>query len=280
MFAFVSFRGRKIELRATDPRGRNGILGRGIGLPSALPELRRHPRGILVSRVMAAGLGLAPGETIELRTAAGPRRLRILDEVEDFAWPSGTIYMDIRRYRRLFRSSAINVLGVRRRRMIDAPALARLRPLHTLSGSEVVGRIEAQMDKSTQGLLAMRGLTLLAALVAVAGILATAVFARRREWAVLRAMGMRSGGLFAALAMETLLVMALGGIAGAIGGIVSYRGPTLGFLEAQGYVVGHGIAPLTVAAVFAGAVAIGTVATALPAWLTARAPLADALSYE
>jgi ABC-type thiamine transport system ATPase subunit len=37
---------------------------------------------------------------------------------------------------------------------------------------------------------------------------------------------------------------------------------------------------LNLLGVFAGAVAIGTVAAAIPAWLTARAPLADALSYE
>jgi putative ABC transport system permease protein len=281
VFTFVSFRGRKVELRGVDPRGRrDGVLGKGIGLPSALPQLRRNPQDILVSRVMAAGLDLSPGESIRLRTPSGPRRLEIVGEVEDFSWPSGTIYMDIRRYRRLYGTSAINVLAVRRRAMIDEPALERLRPLHTISGSELVERIEEQMDKSTQGLLAMRALTLLAALVAVGGILATAVFARRREWAVLRAMGMRSGGLFAALALETLLVMALGGICGAVGGVVSFRGPTLGFLESQGYVVGTDIAPLTVLAVFAGAVLIGTVATALPAWLTARAPLSDALSYE
>jgi putative ABC transport system permease protein len=280
VFTFVSYRGRKIELRAVDLQGRDGIFGKGIGLSSALPQLRRHPQQILISRVMAAGLDLSSGDEIELDTVAGPRRLKILDEVEEFSWPSGTIFMDIRRYRRLFRTAAINVLAVRRGQMIDGPALARLYPLHTFSGSELRGRIDEQMDKSTQGLLAMRGLTLLAALVAVGGILATAVFARRREWAVLRAMGMRSGGLFAALALETLLVMVLGGICGAIGGIVSFRGPTLGFLESQGYVVGDGIAPFAVFAVFAGAVAIGTVATALPAWLTARAPLADALSYE
>jgi ABC-type antimicrobial peptide transport system permease subunit len=93
-------------------------------------------------------------------------------------------------------------------------------------------------------------------------------------------MGIRNGGLFTALAMETLLVMTLGGICGAIGGIVSFRGPTLGFLEAQGYVVGGDIVLTTVFAVVAGAVLIGTVAAALPAWLTARAPLSNALSYE
>jgi hypothetical protein len=35
-----------------------------------------------------------------------------------------------------------------------------------------------------------------------------------------------------------------------------------------------------VAAIALVAVAVGTLAAALPAWLTARAPLADALSYE
>jgi len=280
VFTFVSYRGRKVELRGVEPRRRDGVYGEGIGLPSALPQLRREPRGILISRVMAAGLDLSPGETIELPTVAGPRRLEIVGEVEDFSWPSGTVYMDIRRYRQLFRTSAINVLAVRRRTMIDAPALREMRPLHTVSGTELVGRIEEQMDKSVQGLLAMRVLTLLAALVAVGGILATAVFSRRREWAVLRAVGMRNGSLFAALALETMLVMALGGICGVAGGIVSYRGPTLGFLESQGYVVAGDVAPLAVGAVFAGAVLIGTVAAALPAWLTARAPLARALSYE
>jgi ABC-type antimicrobial peptide transport system permease subunit len=93
-------------------------------------------------------------------------------------------------------------------------------------------------------------------------------------------MGMRGGGLFAALALETLLVMALGGLCGAIGGIVSFLGPGLGFLESQGYVIDAGIPIWTVVAVTAGASAIGALAAALPAWLTARAPLAEALSYE
>jgi putative ABC transport system permease protein len=281
VFTFVAFRGRKVELRALDPRNRDGILDAGgVGMPEALPALRRQPKGILISRTMGSVLDLAPGETIELRTVAGPRRLEIVGEVEEFSWPSGTIYMDIDRYRRLFRTAAINALALRRGAEIDGAALRGLPPLQTVSGNELVDKIDAQMDKSVQGLLAMRVLTLLAALVAVGGILATAVFARRREWAVLRAVGMGSGGLFAALALETLLVMTLGGICGVIGGIVSYRGPTLGFLESQGYVVAHGIAPLTVFSVFAGAVLIGAVAAAVPAWLTARAPLANALSYE
>ena len=192
------------------------------------------------------------------------RALRVRGVVEDVAWPSGTIYMDIDTYRRLYRTAAINVLAVDRAAEIDREALRDLPALRTVSGAELIGRIDEQMDKSTQGLLAMRVLTLLAALVAVAGIIATAVLARRREWAVLRAMGLRNGGLFGALALETGLVMVLGGICGAIAGIVSYVGPTTGFLESQGYVIGGGISGLTIFAIVAVAVVLGTLAAALP----------------
>jgi putative ABC transport system permease protein len=280
-FAFVPYRGRKIEVRGLVPSTRGGIIAPGgAGLPQAYPLLREHPRGVLISRVMAAGLDVEPGDDILLPTASGPRKLRVFGEVEDFAWPSGTVYMSIDRYRQLYRTDAVSALAVDREGKLDEAALRRLAPLHTITGAEFRGRIDAQMEKSTQGLLAMRGLTLIAALVAVGGIIATSVFARRREWAVLRAMGIGNAGLLAALALETLLVMSLGALCGAIGGIVSFRGPTLGFLEAQGYVIGDSLQLGSVAAVVGAAVLIGALAAALPAWLTARAPLAEALSYE
>jgi len=279
-FTFVPYDGRRIEVRGLVPSTRGGIIGPGPGMASQYPLLREHPRGVLVSKVMAAGLGVEAGERIELPTPTGTRTLRVIGEVEDFAWPSGTVYMTMERYRRIFRTDAVNAFAVDRRAKLDLPALRELAPLHAISGTKFRQRIDDQMEKSTQGLLAMRALTLVAALVAVGGIIATAVFARRREWAVLRAMGIGNSGLLAALALETLLVMSLGALCGAVGGIVSYRGPTLGFLEAQGYVVGTEMQLLPVLAVAAAAVLVGALAAALPAWLTARARLADALSYE
>lgn len=280
VYAFIPYQGRKIELRAIGPSLRGGLWREGIGLSRQLPKLRARPDDVLISRVMAAGLEIEVGDSIELNTPSGRQRLKVMGEVEDFGWPSGTIYMDIGRYRELYGTEAVNLLVVDRRSRVDGPALERRRPLHDVTGAEFVERIRDQMDQSTSGLVAMRVLTLLAALVAVGGIVTTSVFSRRREWAVLRAMGMRSGGLFAALALETLLVMVLGGLCGIAGGLISFSGPSLNFLEAQGYVIDHGIAPATVAAVTAVAILIGTFAAALPAWLTARVPLADALSYE
>lgn len=279
-FAFVPYEGRKIEVRGLVPSTRGGLIGPGAGLPNKYGTLRRHPRGVLVSRVMASGLDIEPGEEIVVPTAAGPRRLHVYGEVEDFAWPSGTIYMEMSRYQRLFRTGAVSAIAVNRKGKIDQAALRRLAPLHAISGAEFKRRIDAQMEKSTQGLLAMRILTLVAALVAVGGIISTSVFARRREWAVLRAIGIGNTGLLAALALETLLVMSLGALCGAIGGIVSYRGPVLAFLEAQGYVIDGNLQIASIFLVAAAAVVIGALAAALPAWMTARARLADALSYE
>ncbi|HMJ01704.1 MAG TPA: ABC transporter permease [Conexibacter sp.] len=136
------------------------------------------------------------------------------------------------------------------------------------------------MDRSIAGLDAMRLLTLAAALVAVGGILSTSIFARRREWAVLRALGMRGGGLVAALALETGLVMALGAVCGTIGGILSFRGPMLAFLRDEGYVLSDALLPGTLAIAVLGTVIAATLIAALPAWLTARARLTDTLAYE
>ena len=77
---------------------------------------------MLISRVMAAGLDIGPATRSRCRTASGPRKLQILGEVEDFAWPSGTVYMDIDRYRSLYRTERVNVLAVTAAQLVDAAA--------------------------------------------------------------------------------------------------------------------------------------------------------------
>ena len=278
--SFLSVPGAKLELRALDPRAPHPVLAPGAGVSAGLPALRRHPDAVLVSRVLEAGLGLGAGDRIALPTARGTRRLRIAAVVEDMSWPSGTVYVTMERYRTLWDSHAANLVGVASADRLRPRELARLAPLHTISGAELAQRVRDQMDRSTAGLTAMRLLTLAAALVAVGGILATSIFARRREWAVLRALGMRGSGLLAALALETGLVMALGAVCGTVGGILAFRGPMLAFMRDEGYALSDALVPGALALVVLGTVVAGTVIAALPAWLTARARLADTLAYE
>ncbi|MEX0745835.1 MAG: FtsX-like permease family protein [Phycisphaeraceae bacterium] len=279
-FTFLGYEGRRIELLALDA-GRGKLLFRSNnGLSGGLRALRRHPAGVLISTELVAGTGLGRGERIRIPTSTGQRSLKIVDTVDDVSWPAGSVYMDIARYRKLYRTNAINMLGVDRRSRLSTHRLADLRPLHAVSGSKVVRMIEGQMDKVSRSFLAMRYLTLLAALVAVGGILATSVFARRREWGVLRAMGMPGEGLLRALAVEVFLIMIVGAVCGIIGGIASFRGPALAFMEGQGFQIGDELVFSTLAAIVGGAILAGTLAIVAPTWLTARMRLADALSYE
>ncbi len=280
VFTFLAYEGRRIELLALDANRSKVLFRSKNSLSDGLGALRRHPAGVLISSELVAGTGLGRGDRIRLPTATGRHSLEIVDTIDDLSWPAGSVYMDIARYRKLYRTNAINMLGVDGRSRLRTHRLADLRPLHAVSGRKVVRRVEGQMDKVSRSFLAMRYLTLLAALVAVGGILATSVFARRREWGVLRAMGMRTDGLLRALAVEVLLIMIVGAVCGIIGGIVSFRGPALAFLEGQGFQIGDELVFSTLAAIVGGAILAGTLAVVAPTWLTARMRLADALSYE
>ena len=279
-FAFVPYQGRKIEVRGLVPSTRDGLIGPGEGLASRYPLLREHPRGVLISRAMGAGLGIEPGEDILLPTAAGPRKLRIHGEVEDFAWPSGTVYMTIDRYRRLYRTDAVSAIAVDRRAKLDVAALRGLAPLARDQRSGVQGPDRRPDGKEHPGPAGDadphpgrgpgRG---------------------RRDHRDLRLRpAARVGG--AAGDGNRQRRPARGAGPGDAARDEPRRdlrrdrwnrqlpGPDAGLPRSAGVCDRQRPAARQRRAVVAAAVLIGALAAALPAWLTARAPLADALSYE
>ncbi|MBK5230518.1 MAG: ABC transporter permease, partial [Thermoleophilia bacterium] len=193
--------------------------------------------------------------------------------------PMGTVYFDITRHRRLFGREALNAMIVKPAK-VDREALKKMRPLHTYSGSELVARITGQMDKERGNILAMRWMIVLAALIAVGGILATSVLARRREWGVLRAVGMGRARLLLALAIEIALILMLGATIGAIGGIITFEGPIVSFMDHQGFTIGREIVLLPLVGTAALAIAVGLVAVTVSALMVSRTKLTEALSYE
>jgi putative ABC transport system permease protein len=241
--------------------------------------LRAHRDQAVISQELASWTDLKVGDKIRLRTPEGMRSTKISSVVDDMSWPMGTVYFDIKRHRELFGRDAVNALIVKPGK-VDRAALKDLRPLHTYSGADLARRITGQINKTRSNMLAMRWMIVLAAMVALTGILATAVLARRREWAVLRAVGISRGRLLFALAIEIAVILVIGAVIGAIGGVISYEGPILAFLENQGFPLGREIVagPLLVTAV--SAIGVGLIAVMLSALLVVRAKLTDALSYE
>jgi putative ABC transport system permease protein len=127
-------------------------------------------------------------------------------------------------------------------------------------------------------LRAIAGLVLLVAGLSILSALYNSIQGRRREIAILRALGARRLHVFSVVVLEAVLVCLLGGVAGiAIGhlGVVA-SAPYL--LEEFGIRIAAGLAaPSLYATLLAGLVLIGLVAGALPAWRAYRVPVAKNL---
>lgn len=278
---FSSYRDQRISVMALDSR-RTWPFKRRTGdevKRDSASALRANRSEAVISSQLAAWTDLKPGDKIRLQTAEGMRSTKISAVVDDMSWPMGTVYFDIKRHRQLFGGDAVNALIVKPGK-VDRDALQNLRPLHTYSGADLVGRIEGQMNKTRENMLAMRWMIVLAALVALAGILATSVLARRREWGVLRAVGLGRSRLLAALAIEIAVILLIGAAIGAVGGVITFEGPIYAFLDNQGFSIGREIVATPLIATAVSAIGVGLAAVMLSAFLVSRAKLTEALTYE
>lgn len=281
VMGFSTYRDQKIGVMALDARRAWPFKkrpGDTVNRNNAV-ALRKNRSQVVISTQLASWTGLKPGDTLRLRTADGIRGTKISSIVDDMSWPMGTVYFDLKRHRELFGRTAVNALIVKPSK-VDREALKDLRPLHTYSGAELVARIQGQMDKVRDNMLAMRWMIVLASLVALAGILATSVLARRREWGVLRAVGTGQSRLLLALAIEIAVILLIGAVIGAIGGVITYEGPILAFLDDQGFTLSREIVAMPLLITAVSAIGIGLVAVMLSAFMVSRAKLTEALSYE
>jgi putative ABC transport system permease protein len=127
-------------------------------------------------------------------------------------------------------------------------------------------------------LRAISGLVLLVAGLSILSALYNSIQGRRREIAILRALGARRLHVFSVVVLEAVLVCLLGGVVGIALGHVGVIASAPYLLEEFGIRVVVGLAaPSLYAAILAGLVAIGLVAGALPAWRAYRVPVAKNL---
>ncbi|MBJ7347314.1 MAG: FtsX-like permease family protein [Thermoleophilaceae bacterium] len=275
---FTRYRSQRIGVMAIDSSQHWPYLG-SVGLATNFRKMHRHRRQVSISSQLASWTGLAAGDKIKVPTPKGVKKLKITSVVDDMSWPLGTVYFDISRYRELYGWNAINSLIVKPGK-IDRKQVAKLRPLYSYSGATVSNRIRHQMNMTRSNILAMRLLIVLAAMVAISGILSTSVLARRREWGVLRAVGMNQSSLLLALAIELALILTLGTLIGTVGGLITYEGPILSFMANQGFPLARNIVVLPLIITALSAITVGLLAVMISAVHVARTKLTDALSYE
>jgi putative ABC transport system permease protein len=233
---------------------------------------------VVVSRQIASEQHVGVGGTLRLPTPSGLAALRVAATSTNFAWPTGVMFLSTGDYARLWHTSAPTALGLELRPGASAPGVqaALARALGPRSGLEISsaaarqGKIEASAREGLGQLGEISTLLLIAAIVAMATALTSAIWQRRVALAALRLSGVRPARLRRILAIESALILGAGCITGALAG--SYGQVVVdGYLKrVTGFPVAGVEASLRPLEVFVLVVVAALAIGAVPSWLGSR----------
>ncbi len=133
-----------------------------------------------------------------------------------------------------------------------------------------------EIVQGVDGLLrAVAVLVLVSAALSILAALYNSMQGRRREIALLRALGARRAHVFGVVVLEAVLICLLGGVAGIALGHLGVAGAAPFLLEEVGVRLGLGTADVALwGKLAAGLVVLGLLAGLLPAWRAYRTPVA------
>ena len=182
---------------------------------------------VLVSEPFASKFGVAAGDVVRLPTPSGVTAFRIAAVYNDYSSDAGVVLMDLGTYRRFFRDQSLNSVAV-----YAAPGadLARLRT--RIVRAVLPLRIDVATNRELHQLVVeifdrtfaiTYALDVVAIAIAVLGVVSTLfalVLERRREFGVLRYLGVTAGGVRAAVLTEAAGIGLLGGVLGVAVGML------------------------------------------------------------
>jgi putative ABC transport system permease protein len=277
---FVAVDGRRAWILARPAGGAREVLGSQIVQGSTTVSQRRLAEGgwAIASQQIAEALHVQIGGTLTLPTPTGPAHLRLAATTTNLAWSPGVIFVGAADYRRLFSTTLPTALAVALRPGADPTAVnsAIERALGPNSGldSTTAQARQASIDSLTgEGLDQLRQISLIllvAAILAMAAALTSAIWSRRSALAGLRLAGVRPGRLRQILLCESALMLGAGCVTGALAGV--YGQLTIdGYLRhVTGFPVANLGASLRPPEIFALVLALVLAIVAIPGYLASR----------
>jgi putative ABC transport system permease protein len=288
--SFFDLGGRRPWIIGLPPGSSPEILkGQMIDGRAAIALARLREGGwIVASAQIAAEQHASVGGTLSIGTPTGIAHPRIAATSTNFAWPTGVIFMSTSDYARLWANTTPTALGVDLTPGADAAAVqgAITRALGGGSALEVTSerarqrKIETSAGEALGQLRAISTLLLLAAILAMAAALGSAIWQRRVALAELRLAGVKPARLQLILLMESVLMLSAGCLTGALAGIY-------GQIVVDRYL--EGVAGFPVASIAVGerpleilvlVVAVTLAIVAIPGWYGARVSPTLALEAE
>lgn len=227
--SFIQFAGRRAWLIARPPGGAASVLSTEVAAGSAqrAEALLAHGRWVVVSRQIAEQQHARLGGTLTLPTPSGAVSFRIAALSTNLAWSPGVIFLGAREYRRLWDTTAPTALGVTLAHGVSEQRVAHeiegvLGPQQGLtvrSSAQLRESIEKLTSEGLRQLAEISTLLLVAAILAMAAALTSAIWQRRSALAGLRLSGVTPGRLRRILLVESALMLGAGCVTGAVAGI-------------------------------------------------------------
>jgi putative ABC transport system permease protein len=278
---FLQLDGRRVWVLARPKGYERHVLASQIEGGSLAGALARIGSGdfIAVSKQILQQEHSRIGGTITLPTPSGPARMRIVASTTNLAWSPGAIFIGSATYRRLWAASEPTALAVELAR--GARAQTAMQAIERLLAGRSSGlqaftahQREASIDALTSEGLGQLGeistLLLIAAILALAAALTSAIWQRRTALAGFRLSGVRPRRLRLILLLESTVILAAGCITGALAGVCGqividgYLTHVTGFPVAR---FSASLRPLEVLAIVA--VATLTIAS-IPGWVASH----------
>jgi len=168
---------------------------------------------LLVSEPLSNRLRLRAGDDLRLATPGGSKAFPIAAVFRDFASEHGRIFMRLDDYRGHWADPLVNTAALfsepgEQVQLHDA-AVARLSGAHALvftAAREIYTRSMAVFDRTFRITEVLRYLSLMVAVIGVFSALMAVQLDRRKEYAVLRALGLTRGQIARLIALESALL--------------------------------------------------------------------------
>jgi putative ABC transport system permease protein len=264
-------------------RGRTGFV-----VPGSLPDLQSG-KGVIVSANFALLHKLNTGDSIELETPKGPRKFEVLGSYEEYTWPQGTVYMDRSVFQAQWDDPSVTYLDVKYKAGIDRGEVRRrivasLKEKHSLFVYDVedLKRVSDSVMDNTLILLNVQvALAIVIGFFGIVNTLLISVMQRTREIGLLRAVGMTTRQVGTMILIESAFIALVGAVLGIALGLAGARWPlALHVAQVAGYWLPLHIPWETIAVAIGASVAIGVVASILPARRAASIEVLEAITYE
>jgi putative ABC transport system permease protein len=183
-----------------------------------------------ISNVFATERHLRVGSRFELPTPSGQASFRVAAITTNLGWPPGAVILDVRDFRRYWRTSEPTALEVSLRRGVApgqgraqvAKALGQRPGLTVQTFEERQHQYASDSRQALEALSQIATLLLIAAALAVASALGAALWQRRARLASLKIQGYDTAQLWRALLLESVVVLGVGCTVGAIFGVYGH----------------------------------------------------------